>query len=178
MDTLAQLVGSLAWPLTALFLGLMILRELKNGLLAKLMPYGGSVKGPGFELQANAAFQRQTTAAKQAATKANVAVVEQERADPEKDLTPYDQVIDAWRELATVFTAKAVHHGGVDDKRKIYLNIENLRTKAIFDEAVLDSVSDLFQARNSVRKLGADSIAEVDAETFVQTATALTKVFQ
>jgi len=51
MDTLAQLVGSLAWPLTALFLGLMISRELKNGLLSKLMPYGGSVMGPGFELQ-------------------------------------------------------------------------------------------------------------------------------
>jgi hypothetical protein len=38
-------------------------------------------------------------------------------------------------------------------------------------------VGELFQARNSARKLGADSMAEDDAAAFVGTATALTKVF-
>ncbi|NKL38782.1 hypothetical protein GFL49_34820 [Rhizobium leguminosarum bv. viciae] len=169
MDTITALVGHLAWPLTALLLGIMVLKELKGGLISALMPNGGSIEAAGFKLQTNAA--------KQAARKANVAVVDEPKAESDKDLSPYEQVMDAWRELATALTAKAVELGGADDNRKIYLNIEILREKGVYDTDVLSSVRDLFQARNSARKLGADSLAEADAESFVQTAKALTQIF-
>jgi len=178
MEFLSKLIESVAWPVATIFLGVLVLRELKSGLIERLMPNGGKFRGPGFEFEANANFQRQTSAASEAARKAKVVVVAHEAAsDLNDDLTPYDRVIVSWRELAAAFTARAVSIGGVDDKRRINQNLQVMRDRGAFDEHVLASVSDLFQARNSVRKLGPQSIAEADAETFVETANALAQLF-
>jgi hypothetical protein len=71
----------------------------------------------------------------------------------------------------------AVKKGGVDDQRRINLNLEILEGKGSYNVEVLEGVRKLFQARNSARKLGADSMAEDDAAAFVSTAKALAKVF-
>lgn len=169
MEHITIIVGHLAWPVTIFALGLIVVRELKRGLLSKVLPDGGSIEAGGFKLQ--------TYAAKQHVRNAKIHLPDEIEIDPKKGLTPYDQVIDAWRELARAVTETAVKHGGIDDQRKINSNLDTLREKGAYDIEVLDGVGELFQARNSARKLGADSMAETDATAFVSTAKALTKVF-
>lgn len=171
MENFTALIGHLAWPATVTILGLVFIRELKRGLLDQIMPNGGT-----FEAGASG-FKFQTNSARQSVRNANVQVLDEIKVEPDPDLTPYDQVMDSWRELAAALTATAVSLGGVDDKRKIMQNLRLLRESAVYDSDVLDGVRKLFQARNSARKLGPGSLAEDDAAIFVGTANALTKVF-
>lgn len=137
MEQLATIIGHLAWPVTAAVLGLLLVRELKAGLLGKALPNGGSFEAAGFKLQ--------TFATKQSAKKAYLAVAEDVEIGPERGLSPYDHVMDAWRVLADAVTASAVRHGGVDDLRRINPNLETLRAARVSDPELLEGVSNLFQ---------------------------------
>jgi hypothetical protein len=166
MEHLTAIIGHLAWPITAAAFGLVILKELKGGILGRILPNGGFIEGAGFKFE--------TYAAKQSVQNANVEVVEPIEV---RGISPYDQVMDAWRELATVVTTRAVQHGGVEDLRRINDNLKVLSAANAYDPALLRAVGKLFQARNSARQHGADSMAEADAVEFVATANALAKVF-
>lgn len=85
MEHLTAIIGHLAWPATAILLGLICVRELKSGLLTKVMPNGGLIEGAGFKVQ--------TYAAKQSTQNANVEVTDAIEVAPGRGLTPYDQVI-------------------------------------------------------------------------------------
>jgi hypothetical protein len=124
MGHITTIIGHLAWPVTAIVLGLVFIKELKAGLLGKILPHGGSIEAGTFKFQTNAA--------RQSARSAAVPVADSIEIEPEKGLTPYDQVMDAWRQLAESVTAAAVRQGGVDDQRRIYANLDILRESGAY----------------------------------------------
>lgn len=169
LEHFTAIVGHVAWPITTIALVLVALNKIDQGLVGKLLPHGGEVEGLGFKVKTNAA---------QASIKeAQVDVAEVPPPAPETGITPYDRVMEAWRELAKAVTAKAVRLGGQDDQRRIYPNLQILRDKSTYPPSIIDGVANLFEARNSARKKGADSMAEDDAEGFIIAAETLKTYF-
>ena len=170
MRFIADLVGSLAWPVTALSLGLYLIRELKAGLLQRIMEGLGSLKVAGvLELTRQAVQQ-----ASQAAEEADIPIIEvaSDESVDESDAdrpTPYETVMESWTALAIILTELSVRYGGKDDQRCVRENLQLLIDRQVIDAKFYEAVRSLQQARNGIRRSGEGSVGPASADDYVKT---------
>lgn len=171
MNDFAAIVGHLAWPLTALIISYLFLKELREGLLNKLLPDGGRVRAGAVEIEIIRAAGKSLRAAG----------VDQPVETPKEENTsnvipedePYDRIIDAWRKASFVIADLASKHGGKKDARRSYENIDLLETRGLISPDVADAARNLFRARNSIRRLPSEQVTEEEASEFTKNARAL-----
>lgn len=172
-ELFVDLVGHLAWPVAGGMLVVLLLRELKSGLLQKILKDGGSVEVWGAKVTVAA-----VEGVKIATASANVQLVKPiylsgEAVDAEEALTPYEKVMTAWAELASGVVALAVGHGGFDDQRRARENVELLGEKGIMDAALQAAIRSAQSARNSIRGTGPASVGLDAANSYAETAYSL-----
>lgn len=173
---LIALIGSALWPGVAVFGILYILKALKSGWLQRVLPEGGTISFGDAKLEVGRSLQHAEDVADKLTEVPKVAEITaaDEKADRESE--PYDIVMDSWYSLADSITKFSVQHGGYDDRRQVWSNLEILVDKSQLREAEKGAVRDLQKARNSIRRLKA-----VDRETavrFAETARRLTRSFE
>lgn len=164
-----DLIGKLAWPLTALILGFALLRELKGGVLGRIIPPGGSLRYGEFSIT-NA-----IVAAKEALAGSDVPVLSPAYAETAlsgnaEELNPYELVMTAYSGMAAAVAELAERYGGWNDQRYVWDNIDLLLKKKIIDQSLYDAIRSSQQNRNGVRKMGADSVDEAAARSFATIA--------
>jgi hypothetical protein len=176
---LVSLVGYLAWPVVALIVGLSLIRELKGGLLAKIVQPGGTIEYGGMRLT----VAEETEQAKHSVEALGIrletpgyAEAEPDAYDPKVDsLDAYEIVMTAWSDLAEVITQLAVKHDGWDDRRQVWSNVEILRDAKVIDHNTEAAVRSVQQARNSIRQKG--EVSRETAKEYARTAYSLKKRF-
>jgi hypothetical protein len=175
---LVTLVGYLAWPVVALIVGLMLVRKLEGGLLAKIVKPGGTIEYAGMKLTVS-----ETEQAKQALESAGIAIELPNYVEPIMDgrgpsaenLSPYEIVMTAWSDLAEVITQIATSHDGYDDRRQVWSNVEILREAGVIDHNTEAAVRSVQAARNSIRRTG--SVTRETASDYAQSAYSLKRHF-
>ena len=172
---LINLGGSLLWPAVAVFGIIFVVKSLESGWLQRVLPDGGTISLGDAKLSISRSIRDAESAVDKISAVPKEAFVSEaeEKFDEESD--PYDLVMDTWYALADAITAFAVIHGGADDRRRVWENLERLVDRGKLLEAEKGAVRDLQKARNSIRRLG--SVDRVTAEKFAETARRLTASF-
>ncbi|GAA3703086.1 hypothetical protein GCM10022268_10980 [Sphingomonas cynarae] len=164
-----QLGGQMAWPLAALVIMFVLLKEIKDGIVAKIIPRGGTLKYGEFTISG------EIDAGQEAIVTADVPLATPEYALPSPDhvsgnLTPYEVVMKAYSGMAEALVELAAQHDGWIDQRYVKDNIEWLLAKKVIDGGLFGAIRSSQRARNSIRRLGEDSVTEADARAFAETA--------
>jgi len=175
-ELVVTLVGHLAWPVAAGALGFLLLRELKSGLLQKVLRSGGSIEAWGTKITVEAVEN-----AKVATASANVRLVKPVNPpdggiDDWEKPTPYENVMLAWTDLASAVVAFAKVHGGFDDQRRVRENVDLLVEKKLIDPALGVAIRSAQSARNSIRRTGPQSVELEAADSYAETAYSLSQV--
>lgn len=174
------LVGYLAWPITTLIIAAIVIYQIKDGLLQKLMTGITHLKVAGVEVTKE--VEREVASVAKEAEQANIEVRAKESPAPAEAQTaavdgevvaPYDQIQDSWTDIAEIVTDIAVAHGGVRDQRKVKDNLILLADQNVIDTRLFDLVRSLQQVRNSVRRTGPDSVSARAAREYLATATSV-----
>lgn len=172
---LIQLVGASFWPAVAIFGIVYFQKALASGLLQRVLPNGGSISLGDAKFEVGRSVQNAEEAADSLATVPKEAIVSQADQIEDENSNPYDLVMDTWNELANSVTKYSVKHGGYDDRRQVWSNLEILVAKGKLLEAEMGAVRDLQKARNSIRKLGI--VDKATAIKFAETARRLSASF-
>lgn len=164
-----QLGGQLAWPIAALVIMFVLLKEIKGGLVTKLIPPGGSFRYGEFRIS------REIEEGQEAIVTADVPLATPEYALPGNDdssehLTPYEIVMKAYSGMAAALVELASQHDGWADQRYVKDNIEWLLKKKVIDGGLFGAIRSSQRVRNSIRRLGEDAVTEADARAFAETA--------
>lgn len=170
MQHVASIIGHLAWPLVALIIAYWLVRELRNGLLSSLLPHGGTLKAAGFEVEVKAAGVALAAAGVEHTTPQPD---EGRAANSIEDETPYEVIINSWREVSGLIANLAAQHGGRKDARYTYSNLDKLKSSGIISNEISDAARALFRARNSVRRLPPEEVTQDDAYAFAVNAGSL-----
>ncbi|MFG1362707.1 hypothetical protein [Xanthobacter versatilis] len=185
MGELVQLIGYIAWPITAIVLTCLLVREIKAGLVQTLFQGIGSLRVAGFELtkQVETAVQL----AKSEAQAANIEVVPPAESETiqaeegEEELSAnalYDQIQDAWTEIAEVVTDLAVQHGGYRDQRKVRENLLLLVEKGAIEANLFDVIRSIQQLRNGIRRAGPGSVSVKAVRDYKATVTSVAEALR
>ncbi len=164
-----QLGGQLAWPIAALVILFVLLKEIKGGIVAKLIPPGGSFKYGEFTIS------REIEEGEEAIVTADVPLETPDYALPWHDqttgqLTPYEIVMKAYSGMAAALVELASQHDGWADQRYVKDNIEWLLKKKVIDGGLFGAIRSSQRVRNSIRRLGENAVTEADARAFAKTA--------
>ncbi|WP_293876637.1 MULTISPECIES: hypothetical protein [unclassified Sphingomonas] len=170
MTPYLQLAGQLAWPITALIIMIVLLKEIKSGIVTKIIPPGGSFRYGDFTIS------REIQQAQQAIASTDVELETPDYAQPTHDeyddeqLTPYEIVMKSYSGMSTALAELASQHDGWNDQRYVRDNIELLLKKRVIDGGLFGAIRSSQQARNSIRRLGESAVTEEQARAYAETA--------
>lgn len=180
MDAIVQLIGHLAWPVASIILAILLLRELKAGLIKTVFREIGTLRVGNFEITKY--VEGAVEQAKSEAQAANIEVIpvvesEEERAgEGEEELSAnalYDQIQDSWTEIAEVVTDLAVLQGGYRDQRKVRENLQILVDRGVIDASLFDIIRSLQQIRNGIRRAGPGNVSVKAVRDYKATVTSV-----
>jgi hypothetical protein len=172
-----ELIGHIAWPIAAVVAVMFAVRKLEGGFVQKLLPTGGSLKYGEAEIVVRTAVEN----AQEAVQDTEALIVEPLYAidspnNAEENLSPYELVMTAWDELASVVTEAAVRHDGYDDLRQVWSNLEVLNEADLITRKEFNAVRSLQQARNSIRR--SQSVDDWSAKSYATNAHSLAQSLQ
>ena len=176
LELLVSLVGHIAWPLAAIVIGLKLLNEFRDGLIAKIVQPGGSIEYAGVKLKVSEQIEKahaEVQAAGLEGAESEAPTIDSQFY--EEDWAPYDIVMETWGELAGAVTRLAVKHGGKNDQRHAWSNVKLLEQKGVIDPAKAAATLSMQSARNSIRRTG--DVGIKGALDFAASASALSEYF-
>lgn len=172
---LFDFVARMSWPVVALILGRMILKELNSGLVAKIVQPGGSIEYGSVKLtvseldEAKAKVESVVGSVEETPEYAEKSI--STNIQFEENFSPYEIVMTSWGDLANSITSLANSHDGYNDRRQIWSNIEILREKGVIDPNTEAAVRSIQIVRNGIRRT--QRVTESEAKKFAQSAFAL-----
>ena len=172
---LIELFGDLAWPIAALIAAIYFINTLKSGILTKILPDGGTISFGDARVEVRKNLEEAEHATESLRDIPEEVPLSRDEENFDDVTEPYDLVMDTWYELADAITGFAVAHGGEDDRRKVWTNLEHLVYCGQLSEEKKGAVRDLQKARNSIRRL--QEVDRTSAKRFAETARKLTNNF-
>lgn len=173
---LIELAGQALWPAVTVFLIIFVVRALNSGALVKIFPDGGTISFGDAKLEVRKAVDVAGKAIDEIPGISKTFTINADDKAVDAELDPYDLVMKTWYELSDAITNLSVRHGGLNDRRQVWTNIESLVGHGQITESEKGAVRDLQKARNSIRRL--QEVDRESAEKFSENARRLSELFR